>query len=432
MTKSKQWIAAGVTGLALAVAGIGSAGAQQKELRIAYQPNPIQEASIDMMIKWGKANDVKIVKVPNSYGVYVEKMTASLTSGSDQYDVIWNNDDWGQLWAHLLEPMDDVEGLKLADPWGIDPIIFNNKDGKPTTVPIGHTSTVFFYRTDLIEESELPKTWDDMRKISQKLQSEGKVKWGFAGGMAMNSTWGTWFWTTWTNNCDVLAPVFERDNAVLAQNGWKSMMDQPCMRPGVEFWWDAINTYKISPPGMPSYGRNEGNAVFTSGEAAFTTADSVYWGDFNNPAKSKVAGKIGVAFYPLGPDRDDAFAFNDIWGWSIPKTIPEERKQLAKKMLSDMMSDEEGQIELWKKTGAPPPNKALWDKIAQDDSFMRDLKRVALDVPRKNHSGYYFEQWPAVHKAFSDAVIKAVTGKRDDIPKALAEGAVNVHKAAAN
>lgn len=51
-----------------------------RELRIGYQPNPIQDASIAMMEKWGKANNVKIIKVPNSYGVYVEKMTASLTS----------------------------------------------------------------------------------------------------------------------------------------------------------------------------------------------------------------------------------------------------------------------------------------------------------------------------------------------------------------
>ena len=37
---------------------------------------------------------------------------------------------------------------------------------------------------------------------------------------------------------------------------------------------------------------------------------------------------------------------------------------------------------------------------------------------------------PAVHKAFSDAVIKAVLGARDDIPKALAEGEPLVHAAA--
>src|SRR5215216_1597749 len=117
-------------------AAAGSAAAQVTELRIGYQPSPIQDNSIAMFETWGAKNGIKIVKVPNAYGVYVEKMTASLTSGSDQYDVIWHNDDWGQLWAHLLEPVDDVENLRYADPWGLSPIVFNNKEGKMTTVPM--------------------------------------------------------------------------------------------------------------------------------------------------------------------------------------------------------------------------------------------------------------------------------------------------------
>ena len=92
----KTWIVAGAVGISLTA---GTATAQDKELRVGYQPNPIQDTSIAMMEKWGAKNGVKITKVPNSYGVYVEKMTASLTSSSDQYDVIWHNDDWGQLWV---------------------------------------------------------------------------------------------------------------------------------------------------------------------------------------------------------------------------------------------------------------------------------------------------------------------------------------------
>ena len=404
--------------------------AQQQELKIGYQPNPIQDSSIAMMEKWGAKNNVKITKVPNAYGVYVEKMTASLTSGSDQYDVIWHNDDWGPMWAHLLEPTDDVAGMKFADPWGMDPIIWNNAQGKPTTVPMGHTFGVFFYRTDLVKESELPKTWDEMVAISKKLQAENKVKFGFVGGMSMNNTWFTWFWSAWTNNCDVFLPVGSRDVKVLAANGWKSTLGEPCMRQVAEFWWDAINTHKISPRGMPTYDRNEANAVFTAGDAAFTVGDSVYWGSFNDPAKSKVAGRIGIGYFPLGPLRKEHFAWNDIWGWAIPKAVPAERKALVKRMLSDMMSDEAGQIELFKKTGAPPPNMQLWDKIAKTDPFMQQLKKVSLDVPNKVHGAYYFEKWPAAHKAFSDVVTRAVTGKREDIAKVLAEGAASVSAAA--
>ena len=428
MRKRLGWVLAG-TGMVLLLAGTSGAQAP-KELRVGYQPNPIQDASLAMMEKWGAKHGVKITKVPNSYGVYVEKMTASLTSNSDQYDVIWHNDDWGQLWKKLLEPMDDIPGLKYADKWGMDAIIFNNDEGKTTVVPLGHTFGAFFYRTDLLKESEVPKTHAELVTVSKKLQEAKKVKFGYVGAMAMNHTWFSWFWTMWTNECDVLLPVYNRDNATLAKNGWKSGMTEPCMKETAEYWWDAINTHKISPKGMPAYDRNEANAVFMAGDAAFTVADSVYWATFNDPAKSKVAGKVGISYFPLGPRRKDHFSWNDIWGWAVPKSIPAERKTLAKQMLSDMMSDEEGQLALWKRTGAPPPNTQLWDKIAKDDEFMRQLKKYNMDIKRKAHSAYYFEKWPAVHKAFNDAATKALTGDRKDIAKALEEGAVAVHNAA--
>src|SRR5438309_1068439 len=423
----KTWAVAGAVGISLAA---GTATAQDKELRVGYQPNPIQDASIAMMEKWGAKNGVKITKIPNSYGVYVEKMTASLTSSSDQYDVIWHNDDWGQLWAHLLEPTDDVEGLKYADKWGMDGIIFNNAQGQNTVVPMGQTFGVFYYRTDLVSENELPKTLDDLVKVSKKLQAEGKVKFGYVGGMAMNHTWFTWFWSMWSNNCDVLLPVFERANAKLAANNWKSALEEPCMRQVAEFWWDAINTHKISPRSMPAYDRNEANAVFMAGDAAFTVADSLWWGTFNDPTKSKIAGKVAAARFPLGPNRTKPFAWDDIWGWAIPKSIAPERKKVAKQMLEAMMLDEEGQTKLWKATGAPPPNTQFWPKIVAEDPFMKLLQEAVLESPDQVRGAYYFPQWPAVHKAFNDTVTKAVTGKREDIAKVLAEGAPLVSKAA--
>src|SRR5260221_4966938 len=104
----------------------------------------------------------------------------------------------------------------------MSPLIFNNAQGQNAVVPMGLTFGVFYYRTDLIKEDEAPKSWDDVVRISKKLQADGKVKFGYVGGMSMNNTWFTWFWSMWTNNCDVLLPVYERDNKVLAKNGWKS------------------------------------------------------------------------------------------------------------------------------------------------------------------------------------------------------------------
>src|SRR5262249_379356 len=120
----------------------------------------------------------------------------------------------------------------------------------------------------------------------------------------------------------------------------------------------------------------------------------------------------------------------EIWGWAIPKGVPAERKKLAKEMLSAMMSDEAGQIEMWKKTGGPPPNIKLWPKLAaQDKDFAAPNHPVSHPTPI-TPSPYYCAVWPAVHKAYSTMALAALWGKGEDIPKVLADPADKIRQAA--
>ena len=276
----------------------------QTELKVGYMKHPIHEASVAMMEKWAEANDVELIKIPMAYDIFQEKVTATLTSGGDQFDVIWHNDDWGQLWEKWVEPTDDIPGMDKVAKHPLDAFI--NDDGKVTVVPMAHTVGTFFYRTDLLEEDEVPTTFEELVEVSKRLQEEGEVKWGYVGGMKMNHTWFSFWWTMWSNDCDIFLPIHERDNAVLEENGWQPAIAEPCQQEIVEFWWDALHEDKISPPGMTSYGRDEANAIFMAGDAAFTLVDSTHYGDFNDPNKSRVAGNVGMAKFPVGPQGDAA------------------------------------------------------------------------------------------------------------------------------
>ena len=416
------------TALTLAAAiGLPPAAHAQTELRIGYMQHPIQESNIAMMERWAEANDVRLTKVPMAYTLFMERVTATLTAGADQFDIIWHNDDWGQLWIDYLEPTDDVTGMDEVDERPLT--AFYDEEGRVTVVPMVHTVGTFFYRTDLISEDEVPTTWDELVEVSQRLQDEGEVRWGYVGGMAMNHTWFSLWWTMWGNECDIFHPIYERDNAVLAEEGWQPAIDEPCHQEVVEFWWDAMNTHNISPPGMTAYGRDEANAIFMAGDAAFTLVDSTHYGDFNDPGKSRVAGNVGMAKFPKGPQADEHFAWNEIWGWGIPKGVPEERKQVAKEMLGAMLADLDGQREQWERTGGPPPNTRVWDLLIEEDPVFARLKEVVFDVSGATHSAYYFPQWPAVHKAYSDVMIGALTGPRENIPQALKDGVDVIHRA---
>src|SRR5262245_47062663 len=160
---------------------------------------------------------------------------------------------------------------------------------------------------------------------------------------------------------------------------------------------------------MTAYCRNEANAIFMAGDAAITAADSTFWGEFNDKNKSRVAGKVAFARFPVGPGRKTPIAWNDIWGWAIPKSVSAEREALAKKILGEFLTDIEGQIQMWNETGGPPPNLKAWDRLAATDPVFQSLKHAVFDLEHV-HAAYYFANWPKVHKAYSDVVIKAMTG----------------------
>lgn len=396
-------------------------------LTICHGGHPIMVASQKILDKWAKKEDVSLTTTLIAYDVYVPKVTQMLTTGSPQCDIIWHNDDWGQLWKQYLVTTDDVVGIDTVAKQPLD--AFWNDDHKLTVVPMAHTMGTFFYRTDLISPSEVPKTFDEIVKLGEKLQTEGKVKWGYVGGMAFNHTWFSQWWTMWNNGCDIFKPIYGRDNKVLAENGWTSIIDQPCHKQIVDFWWDALHKSKISPEAMTSYGRNEANAIFMAGDAAITVADSTFWGDYNDKNKSKVAGKIDMAPFPIGPGRQTPISWIDIWGWAIPKSASPAHQALAKKLLGEMLNDKEGQVQMWNETGGPPPNTKVWDLLAANDAVFRKLKVADFDQEHM-HSAYYFPNWPKVHKAYSDVVIKALTGKREDIDAVLKDGVKTVHDAA--
>ncbi len=429
MTKRKGVVRL-LTGLALAIgaSSVGTSAARAQEtLNVCHGGHPIMVASQKILDKWAKKDGVKLATTLIAYDVYVPKVTQMLTTGSAQCDIIWHNDDWGQLWHQYLTTTDDVVDVNKVSKQALD--AFWNDQQKLTAVPMAHTVGTFFYRKDLIPDAEIPKSLADMVKVGQKLQKEGKVKWGYVGGMSFNNTWFSLWWSAWNSGCDIFKPVYQRDNKVLAAEDWTSIIDQPCHQQVVEYWWDNLRKDKITPEANTTYGRNEANAIFMAGDAAITVADSTFWGDFNDKNKSRVAGNVGMAPFPIGAGRSKPISWLDIWGWAIPKAVSPAHQALAKKLLAAMLDDEEGQVQMWKETGGPPPSIKVWDRLAATDPVFRRLKEVVFDQDHV-HSAYYFANWPKVHKAYSDAVIRALTGKREDIPAALKDGAKAVHDAA--
>jgi ABC-type glycerol-3-phosphate transport system substrate-binding protein len=422
--------------LGAALAATGLAGCRQQEtapgpavqvqpveLRLIAQKHPALDLAFERLQVWAqRTGKARIVLAPISYEVYVEKMSSELLLDRPNAEIIWHNDDWDQLWGPYLEPLDEIDKVvrAKADPNMYSP--FWIWEGKLTGMPWVQTLQSMFIRKDLIPEDEVVDwTWADMVERLRKLQRDGKVRWGFVGGMKYPHTWFTWLWSSWANNADIYLPKFERDNKVLAANGWKSGLREREWRETAEFWWDAVYTHKISPEGMPGYTRTDADAIFMAGEAAMTNQDTTLLGDYTDRNKSKIYDRVGFAGFPVGPSGDKRIGTQAPWGWAIPKNADPKKKEVAKEALLWLFTDEESQTLIWTKTGGFPANNDVVRRLEGSDPLFRKVKSVTIGAPKLVLPAYYFAKWPEAHSTLSDGLGRVMTGRREDIPRILAE-----------
>ncbi|MEK6716297.1 MAG: extracellular solute-binding protein, partial [candidate division NC10 bacterium] len=174
-------------------------------LTVGYMPHPIQVQQLDWMEKGAKALGIDLEAPAISYIDYVQSMTAQFLGPRNRYHIIWNNDDWGQLFGRFLDPLED--GVKAV--WAEDRVWMMRDRGKLTAAPFVLTAGVMFYRTDQIAENEVPKTLEELVEASKKAQSKG-VKWGLIGSSGFPHIWFSLLWSLWSNNADLFLPYGAR------------------------------------------------------------------------------------------------------------------------------------------------------------------------------------------------------------------------------
>lgn len=408
MQKTKVLVIALCAVLLLGGLSLAGFGAPVK-IKVAYMPYHVFEQQIGWMQKWAAERpDVEIEPVPISYEIFVEKMSANLLASKSEYDIIWVNDDWGQLWALNLEGLDIEAGSHVAREI-VDSVYM--RDGQDIALPILETCGAMFYRTDLIPSP--PKNWQEFQVLAQALQDSGKVKWGWVSGARYHHMWFSFLVALWGNGADILVPVGERRNEVLDAYGWTPMVTDPRVVETVEFWWDNIRELGIAPPGMPAYTRTEADAIFMNGDAAMTFQDTSVYGSYNDPEKSKIVGKVGIARFPGGPSGKP-WGWYTSWAWGIPKRSPAENKKQAKELLNWLIMSEEVQRDLWTATGAIPPNVDVQAKLMKEDPLFREF--FDATHPADNVlAAYYFPEWAEMVRLLSDAWEKSLAGPRDQI-----------------
>ncbi len=262
----------------------------------------------------------------------MEKQRSSVRSSEGHYDLLPMNASWfaEMYFGGFLTPIHDIDPDFKLDP-GIysfgDSIYFdpatktmNAKTGKLMSVPINPNIPLLYYRTDLYKEKSLsvPKTLDELMANAKALNDPPK-RYGIVQRGARGNSIAFDFW-----------PYLYGFGGALfkdPKNGdFTVMINDEKGKAALEYYVTLAR--EAGHPKSAALGQAEVIQSMLTGKAAHIMVVVAAWSQMNDPNKSIVVDKVGLAVPPAQPGVEPGIPLGHFLG-GVPHNVPKERQRAA-------------------------------------------------------------------------------------------------------
>lgn len=313
-----------------------------------------------------------------------QKITESVATGSGEFDVVMISNYETPMWARngwLVDLQPYAERTPGYDPGDfIGPIRQSlSHHGDLYSVPFYGESSFLMYRKDIFAAHKLTMpqhpTWGQIAALADKLNDPARRMAGIC--LRGQPGWG-----------QVLAPL---DTVINTFGGrwydpaWNAQLTSPPVEKAVGFYTDLLR--RDGEPGAPSAGFTECGTDMAQGNAAMWYDATVAAGSLEDPASSKVVGKIGYVAAPVEKTASSGWLYS--WSLGIPKTSP--HKDAAWQLMSWATSKE-----YMKLVG----EKLGWSRVP----------------PGSRNSTYGIPQYRKAAAAFAGSTLQAISGATPSHP----------------
>ena len=339
MIKGTKWRKVVVAGTALmailaTLLPASIAQAEVKKLTINVNQSPWLNAYKKLVLDYTKETGIEVDVRVFPYTEMRPTLVTDIQSNNRTYDVY----QYDELFTHEFANNKWVKPFNQIEPgFKVDPNIgsygnfmywnptkrFSDPKGDVMSMPLNGNTNVFLYRKDIYADLGLkvPTTWDEVLANSAKIKAANVVKYPYIiRAQAVSSG----------------ASVTYDYIHILASYGGRFFNKQG------EDWLPIINSKegkaaattlralaKYGPPATNTIGQSQVIAAMQAGDAAqgqvvFAAANSM-----NDPAASRVAGKIGFAVMPKGCASCNPGVVSGTWAISIPTGLSSEREKAA-------------------------------------------------------------------------------------------------------
>lgn len=353
--------------------------AQNTELRVVTWKAEAPKVWDQAIADFERQNaGIKIVREigPQSSTQIHDLLSQKLKNRDSRLDVFFMDTIWPAEFASAgwALPLDRYFLAAERDKFLPAPISANQYRGQIFGVPLFIDAGVLYYRKDLLEKYGLapPRLWPELVEQAKAILAgeRGLQLVGFSGQFKQYEGLV----------CNMMEYILSAGGALWDEKRMTSALDQPAALEAMRFVRDRI-IGEISHRGVLSYEEPESLALFTQGRAIFHRNWPYAWTIANDPANSKIAGKVGIA--PL-PSFAGAKGVAALGGWQLGISRFSNKPDIAWRFVA-FMTSEETQKRIGLATGRAPTRTALYEdaeiagKMPQLKSLMDTFKQA---VPR--------------------------------------------------
>lgn len=346
---------------------------------------------------------VNILRQPTDTDQRRQGLVISLKSRKADPDVFLMDVAWvAQFGAsEWLEPLDDYiknENMNLDVFFNRVVNLVDRYNGGLIALPVYIDGGVLYYRKDLLRKygySEPPETWDKLVDCALKVQKDMRnINPNFYGFLWQGAQYEGLV-------CNWIEFAASNGGGIILRDG-KIKLNLPSNIEAVQFMYDLIHTYKISPPNtFTEMKEEEVRMSFQKGDALFERNWPYAWA-LHQSEDSYVKGKVDIAPLPHFPSGKSV---STLGGWHIGISKYSDAKSKAFKFLKFVVSYET-QKKLALKLGWNPGRKDVYNdnEVLERLPHLAKLKNVFENaLPRPNLP--YYTQISEILQHYINAAI---------------------------
>jgi multiple sugar transport system substrate-binding protein len=299
--------------------------AKGKSLTIGLNKHPFTESLLPLIPEFRKLTGINVEYLILPEAEYFTKLVADLSQQRGEFSVIMTGPmrNWQYVPPNWIVSLDGfLKDPKLTDPgwYKLDDFYpaliaanrWNGKTGSGVgegplySIPVLEESYILAYRKDIFDQYNIkvPTTLEEMVEAARQVKKNTGLPGIVARGTPSLASMGTGFISglksytdgQWSEIDDKLNVNLHDPRSVKYTETWIGMIREsgPSNWANMQ-WYDAME-------------------AFTAGQAGMICDADFFAANYEDPKKSKVAGKVGYAPLPVGPGGK---TYSGLWTWAL-------------------------------------------------------------------------------------------------------------------